>query len=399
MPFTGVSAMDRKREFVALAEAEGANISELCRRFGVSRQLGWRLLKRHGEEGEAGLCERSRRPKTSPGRTVADIEAAVLAIRAEHPAWGGRKIRRVLEMRGLAAPSASTVTEILRRNGIALGEHGGGTKTFTRFEREAANDLWQMDFKGHVALAHGRLHPLTVLDDHSRFCLVLAACADEQADTVKAHLTRAFERYGLPVSLITDNGPPWGAGRLARRSGRVWTELGVWIAEQDIRVLRSRPLHPQTLGKDERFHRTLKAEALSGPRFAGLAQAAQRLEAWRSLYNTQRPHEALGLATPASRHVLSPRPYRPKPEPFAYSPDDLLRKVDQDGRISFRGRALRVGHAFAGRTIALRPAPRDGAFALVFRATPIAWLDLNAAPGHPPSVTDVPEHPSRMSPA
>jgi len=382
MPFTGVSAMDRKREFVALAGVEGANISELCRRFGVSRQLGWRLLKRHGAEGAAGLAERSRRPKTSPTRAGADIEAAVLAIRAEHPAWGGRKIRRVLEMRGLAAPSASTVTQILKRNGIALGEHGGGAKTFTRFERAAANELWQMDFKGHVATADGRLHPLTVLDDHSRFCLVLAACADEQAETVKAHLTQAFERYGLPVSLITDNGPPWGTGRLARRGGRVWTELGVWIAEQDIRVLRSRPLHPQTLGKDERFHRTLKAEALAGPPFAGLAEAAPRLDAWRDIYNTQRPHEALGLATPASRHILSPRPYKPDPEPFAYAPDDLARKVDRDGRISFRGRALRIGRAFFGRTIALRPTQKDGAFDILFRATRLATLDLNAPPGH-----------------
>lgn len=382
MPFTGVSAMDRKREFVALAGVEGANISELCRRFGVSRQLGWRLLKRHGAEGAAGLAERSRRPKTSPTRAGADIEAAVLAIRAEHPAWGGRKIRRVLQMRGLAAPSASTVTQILKRNGIALGEHGGGAKTFTRFERAAANELWQMDFKGHVATADGRLHPLTVLDDHSRFCLVLAACADEQAETVKAHLTQAFERYGLPVSLITDNGPPWGTGRLARRGGRVWTELGVWIAEQDIRVLRSRPLHPQTLGKDERFHRTLKAEALAGPPFAGIAEAAPRLDAWRDIYNTQRPHEALGLATPASRHILSPRPYKPDPEPFAYAPDDLARKVDQDGRISLRGRALRIGRAFFGRTIALRPTQKDGAFDILFRATRLATLDLNAPSGH-----------------
>lgn len=399
MPFTGVSAMDRKQEFVALARVEGVNISELCRRFGVSRQLAYRLLKRHGAEGDAGLAERSRRPKTSPARTDAGMEAAVLAIRAEHPAWGGRKIRRVMEMRGLGRPpSASTVTQILKRNGIALGEHGGGAQTFTRFEREAPNDLWQMDFKGHVATGDGRLHPLTVLDDHSRFCITLAACANEQADTVKAHLTRAFERYGLPLALITDNGAPWGAGRLARRGGRVWTTLGVWIAEQDIRVLHSRPLHPQTLGKDERFHRTLKAEALSGPPFATVAQAAPRLETWRNIYNTQRPHEALGLATPASRHILSPRAYRPDPEPFAYAPDDLLRKVDQDGRISFRGRAMRVGHAFAGRTIAFRPAPTDGAYTILFRTTHIAALDLNAPAGHPQSVTDVPEQPSHMSP-
>jgi transposase InsO family protein len=230
MPFTGVSAMDLKREFVALAGVEGANISELSARFGISRTLAHRLLKRHGAEGEAGLEERSRRPGTSPLRTGKAIEAEVMSVRAAHPAWGGRKIARVLKDRGLAAPSPSTVSEILKRHGVMLGELGGGSKTFIRFEREAPNELWQMDFKGHVATGSGRLHPLTVLDDHSRFCIALEACADERGETVKAHLTRAFERYGLPMAMITDNGSPWGTAGQARRGGPAWTELGVWIA-------------------------------------------------------------------------------------------------------------------------------------------------------------------------
>jgi transposase InsO family protein len=398
MPFAGKSAMDAKREFVALARVDGANVSALCRRFGISRQLGWRLLRRHGEEGDAGLGERSRRPRTSPLQTDPSIEAKVMAVRAAHPAWGGRKIARVLENEGLAAPSPSTVSEILKRNGVTLGEHGGGAKAFIRFEREAPNELWQMDFKGQVATLRGRLHPLTVLDDHSRFCITLAACADEQRDTVKAHLTTAFERYGLPAAIITDNGPPWGTGRLARRGGPVWTDLGVWIAEQDISVRRSRPLHPQTMGKDERFHRTLKAEALSGPPFASIDAAAHALAAWRTIYNTRRPHEALKLATPASRHIISPRPYRQAPEPFDYAPDDQLRRVDADGRISYRNRPWRIGRAFSGRTIALRPSNRDGLLHIVFRTTRIADLDLNQPISHPACVTDVPEHLSRMSP-
>ena len=115
MPFTGVSAMDRKEEFVRLALVAGANRRELCRRFGVSPTLGYRLLARYRMHGEAGLSERSRRPASSPGRTCAELEAAVLAVRAAHPAWGGRKIAAVLQRRGLAAPSPSTVTAILRR--------------------------------------------------------------------------------------------------------------------------------------------------------------------------------------------------------------------------------------------------------------------------------------------
>lgn len=383
MPFMGMSAMDLKREFVALAGVEGTNISELCRRFGVSRTLADRLLKRHAAEGEAGLLERSRRPKTSPGRTSPAIEAAVMAVRAEHPAWGGRKIARVLAMRGLAAPSPSTVTEILKRNGVTLGAHGGGAAPFVRFEHAAPNDLWQMDFKGHVGMARGRLHPLTVLDDHSRFAIVLAACADQQRETVKVHLTRAFERYGLPRRLITDNGPPWGTGRLARHGGEVWTELGVWLAEQDIHVSRSAPMHPQTLGKDERFHRTLKAEALSGPPFADIAAAARALGRWRDVYNLERPHEALGMAPPASRHAVSPRPYTPAPEPFAYGPDDQPRKVWEGGRFDFKGRTWRICRAFTGKTIALRPTATDGRHHVVFRASRIATLDLNRPIGHP----------------
>lgn len=378
MPFTGVSAMDCKLEFVRLAQAEGVNRRELCRRFGVSPTLGYRLLSRHAADGESGLAERSRRPHSSPARTLAAIEAAVMAVRTEHPAWGGRKIAAVLRRQGLEAPSPSTVTQILRRHDVALGGFGGGQAAFIRFEHPAPNDLWQMDFKGHVQLdaGGGRLHPLTVLDDHSRFCLVLEACADQERATVKSCLINAFQRYGLPRRITADNGPPWGAGMRSQGVGRSWTALGVWLLEQDIALGHSRPYHPQTQGKDERFHRTLKAEALSGPPFADLEQAARRLRDWRMIYNTQRPHEALGLITPIERYAPSPRPYRDLVQPFAYGPDDLLRVV-QDGRIRFKARLIRVPKAFSGKTLALRPTNIDGRFELVFRAKTISTIDLN----------------------
>lgn len=392
MPFTGVSAMDLKAEFVLLARVEGANVSELCRRFGISRTLGYRLLSRHAAEGGAGLAERSRRPRGSPRQTSAEIEEAVLAVRARHPAWGGRKIAKVLARGGISAPSPSTVTQILRRRGIALGEHGHGPEATGRFEHPAPNDLWQMDFKGHVAMRSGRLHPLTVLDDHSRYAIVLAACANETGATVKSHLVKAFRRYGLPWRMITDNGPPWGPS-----AGEGLTWLGVWLMEQDIRISRSRPFHPQTLGKDERFHRSLKAEALSGSPFIDLDEAARELERWRGVYNSERPHEALGLETPATRHTVSPRGYEEQPRPFEYAPDDLLRKV-HDGRLSFHARRWRVPKAFEGKTVALRPTTTDGLWNVFFRATHIAQLDETTPPGHDHTVTDVSEHLSRMSP-
>jgi transposase InsO family protein len=370
MAFTGVSAMDRKREFVRLARAEGANRSALCERFGVSRTLGYRLLARYAAEGEAGLEERSRRPLNSPRRTSEAVEAAALAERSEHPAWGGRKIAKRLERQGLAAPAPSTVTQILKRHGVRLGAFGGGHDALTRFEHPTPNALWQMDFKGHVPMRAGRLHPLTVLDDHSRFCLVLAACADEKTDTVKTNLIKAFERYGLPWRMTMDNGAPWGNG-----PGDPYTPLGVWLIEQDIRVGHSRPYHPQTQGKDERFHRSLKAEALAGPPFETLDHAAQDLERWRSVYNTQRPHEGIGLDVPADRYVISPRPYQPAPQPFAYGPDDLCRTPSY-GRISFKGRLWRVPKAFNTKIVAVRPTQTDGLYDLFFRTNLIATIDL-----------------------
>src|ERR1700761_9002060 len=179
------SALERREEFVRLAVRAGANVSELCRRFGVSRSNGYKWLRRYEAQGRVGLEERSRRPGSSPGRTSPELEAKVLAVRAAHPAWGGRKIHRVLERERLEPPSPSTITEILRRVGVLTGPGAGEPRAFTRFEHPRPNDLWQMDFKGHFALAEGRCHPLTVLDDHSRYALEIGACANEQAQTVR----------------------------------------------------------------------------------------------------------------------------------------------------------------------------------------------------------------------
>jgi transposase InsO family protein len=374
MPFREVCRMDERLEFVMLASVEGANVRGLCRRFGVSPTTGYKWLERWRLEGMAGLQELSRRPHNSPLRSDQAMEEAVLSLRAAHPAWGGRKIaRRLKDLGHSAAPAPSTVTQILRRHGVALGQHGGGQSAFTRFERSRPNELWQMDFKGHVALSRGRLHPLTVLDDHSRFAVVLSACANQQTETVRQQLIAAFRRYGLPEMLITDNGSPWGDG-----PGSPFTPLGVWLMEQDIRISHSRPYHPQTMGKDERFHRSLKAEVLSGPSFADLAAASYAFDRWRNVYNTQRPHEALELAVPASRYQPSPRNYAETIAPFEYAPNDIVRRVQQGGHVSLLGHSVKVSKAFRGRAIAFRPTTQDGVFQAVFRTQMIATIDIRA---------------------
>ena len=371
MPWEPKSMNVLRKEFVLLARGEEANVRDLCRRFGISAKTGYKWLERFALEGAAGLCDQSRRPKSSPKRSADKLEASVLEIRAGHPAWGGRKIAAALRRKEIKAPSSSTVTAILRRNGVKLGEFGGGAAAFIRFEHPAPNDLWQMDFKGHVAMREGRLHPLTVLDDHSRYAIVTSACANEQTDTVKTRLITAFRRYGLPLCIMTDNGSPWGDG-----PGSPFTPLGVFLIEQGIRIGHSRPYHPQTNGKDERYHRSLKAEALSGPPFDDLAQAEAALAKWRHVYNTERPHEALGLGVPIDRYRPSPRPYRDHIEVFDYAPDDTVRRVQQQGIISFRGTEYRIPKAFYGKHIAFRPTETDGSYKIFFRHQFIKSLDI-----------------------
>lgn len=211
MPWKDVSAMEQKLEFVNLAQSGGLSLSELCHRFGISRETGYQILRRYRSEGLAGLVPRSRRPHASPGKTEASVEEAVVRLRGDHPTWGGRKLRRRLHDLGMTTvPSASTVTTILRRHGLLDEAESERHRPFRRFEHAAPNDLWQMDFKGHFPTEKGRCHPLTVLDDHSRYSLAIEACGDEQDRTVRPRLAALFRRYGMPVAILADNGPTLG---------------------------------------------------------------------------------------------------------------------------------------------------------------------------------------------
>jgi transposase InsO family protein len=373
MPWKDATQMSLRLEFARLACLDGANVRELCRRFGVSPKTAYKWLARFRAGGAAALADRSRRPAASPGRTAGDLERAVLALREAHPAWGGRKLRRrLLDLGHPDAPSASTVTAILRRHG-RLGGRAGRPRDWQRFEHEAPNRLWQMDFKGHFALAGGgRCHPLTVLDDHSRYLVALAACPDERDATVRARLAEAFRLHGLPDRLLCDNGPPWGG---AGADGP-YTSLGVWLLRLGVAVGHGRPYHPQTQGKDERLHRTLAAEVLQGRAFPDLAACQRAFDAWRPVYNHERPHEALALAAPGSRYRVSPRPFPEAPPPLEYGPGDAVRRVQADGTVSFRGRAWKVGGAFRGEPVAVRATSQDGVWAVYFGVHAVASLDL-----------------------
>jgi len=364
--------MSQRREFMSLFTQEEANRRELCRRFGISPTLGYRLLERYRGEGVAGLADRSRRPRHSPDQTPEAREAAVLAVRDAHSAWGGRKIRRrLLDLGEAEVPSASTITAILHRHQRIDAAEGAKHRAWERFERAAPNELWQMDFKGHFPLSQGRCHPLTVLDDHSRYALGLEACDNEQDVTVRGHLVALFRRYGLPFEMLMDNGSPWGDA-----GGQPFTIFTTWLMRLGIRVIHGRPYHPQTQGKDERFHRTLKAEVLDANSFCDLAAWQRAFDAWRQVYNHERPHEALGLASPGTLYRVSPRVFPDKLPAIEYGPGDIVRKVDSDGFISFKNRPWRVGKAFRGQPVALRPTSDDGVFSVHYCAQPIGKLDL-----------------------
>ena len=242
---------------------------------------------------------------------------------------------------------------------------------YVRFERPQPNELWQMDFKGHFTLQHDRCHPLTLLDDHSRFNLALQACANERGDTVRDRLTAVFRRYGVPQAMLMDNGSPWG-----NDSAQPFTPLTVWLMQLGISVLHSRPHHPQTLGKLERFHRSLKSEVLAGTTFTDLDHCQRAFDTWRTFYNLERPHHALDLDTPITRYTPSPRPFPETLPALDYAPDDHVRSVDVSGRISFQGKRLRVGRAFTHKQVALRPTQTDGVWNVHFSIQRIKTIDL-----------------------
>lgn len=373
MPWSIRDTMSLREEFIALAQHEGANRRELCRRFGISPQTGYKWLARFAQQGAAGLADLSKRPHHSPAATAEPLQQAVLALRREHPAWGGRKIARRLQDLGQGCVAASTVTSILHRHGLIDPQASMAAQPWQRFEHEYPNALWQIDFKGYVHTPAGHCHPLTVLDDHSRFNMALRACARQEVATVREQLITVFHTYGLPVRINADNGAPWGS---PRAPGEV-SALALWLIRLGIRVSFSRPYHPQTNGKDERFHRSLKAEVLNGRSFADLVQAQTAFDRWREVYNHQRPHQALGMATPASRYRMSERSYPQELPAIEYGPQDTVVTVKALGEMRFQGKRYKVSSALRGLPVAVRAIDtQDGCYGVYFMHHKLREIDL-----------------------
>ena len=373
MPWKEVNTVDLRREFVGLVGSGTLDMSALCRRYGISRKTGYKWLLRYAREGDVGLLDRSRCPHHQPRRTSTAIEQVVLGLRQQYPDWGGRKLARLMRDDGFCdIPSPSTITQILRRHGVLHRPDQTAQQNYIRFEHPHPNDLWQMDFKGAFRLSRGYCHPLTVLDDHSRFSLCLAACGNERTNTVKNQLISVFQQYGLPNRMTMDNGSPWGSG-----TGERLTQLTAWLIEQGISVSHSRPYHPQTQGKDERFHRTFKGELLGRRSFTDLQQCQPAFDSWRHRYNTRRPHESLNMDTPIKHYQPSSRSYQQSPPPYEYAPADHVRKVGKNMTCGFKYYNVVIGQALRGKYVAFRPTEEDGVYTIHYCHQRIGKINLS----------------------
>jgi transposase InsO family protein len=375
---------DERLRFVIACLEDSDSMAALCRRFGVSRRVGYKWLARYKEHGPAGLAEQSRAPLTSPNRVAADVERQVLSMRADHPTWGPRKLLAALARRaardgGEAVdwPAASTVGELLRRAGLVAarrrrarrwvppGPPGAGAAGAA-----GANRVWCADFKGWFRTADGAVcQPLTITDAHSRYLIRCQPLPDTTGRSARPAFEAAFREFGLPDAIRTDNGSPFASTGLLGL-----TQLSAWWVRLGIAHVRIDPGRPDQNGSHERMHGTLKREAASPPAATLRAQRA-RLDAWRRAYNEDRPHEGLpGMATPASLYAPSPRPLPARLPAVAYPPGWERRHVDpSSGRVRWAGAKVFLSNALRGQTVGLRDvteAPAAAGAAAVPAAVP-----------------------------
>lgn len=344
MPWSTPTVSELRTAFVHAVRTAGRPVAAACRDFGITRTTAYKWLARH-DAGQP-LADRSRKPAHSPGRTAEALEAAVLAVRDRY-GWGPRKIVAYLRNRGRPAPPVRTAAAILRRHHRIAPADPAPPPGCQRFERPEPNQLWQLDFKGWLEIDRRRVHPLTILDDHSRFLLALRACPDQTYASVWAVLWRVFGDYGLPEQLLADNA--FGThGRPA--PGISWFDAR--LIRLGIRPLHGRPYHPQTQGKVERLHGTLEREVYPRLRRDNLSLFQSGLDRWRqAVYNPTRPHEALGDRPPLTRWRPSPRPRPPVLPEVEYPPGAVLRKVASVGEVRWRGAKLLAGHGLVGEYV------------------------------------------------
>jgi transposase InsO family protein len=340
-----MEVQEQRIRFVILASEPERNLSELCREFGISRPTGHQWLARYRASGLKGIQERSRRPTNSPNQTTTSVEQRIGELRRQRPDWGARKLAVLLEREGLSVP-VSTVHRVLLRLGLVRLEDQR-TLASKRFEREEPNQLWQMDFKSPKGW-DSSVGPLSVLDDAARYAAALESTRSTRGEVVRERLETTFRDCGLPEAMLMDHGCPWWN----QQAFSGWTQLTVWLMKQNIRLYFSGVRHPQTQGKVERFHGSLEMAR----RRRGLPEEALHqawLDEFRQEYNHVRPHEALGMKTPASVWHRSARHYDPNPPAWQYPHGAEVRRLEASGQLFLDGHRWQVAGPLAGEYVQL----------------------------------------------
>src|SRR5579863_4485217 len=349
MPWARTDVSEQRVRFVVRAMSGRESLAALCREFGISRPTGYRWRRRFQQAGSiTAVVERSRRPERSPARTAPEQEERVVALRRQY-GWGAKKIAVLLREEDRAL-QVRTIHRILKRRGL-IAIQDAHRPALQRFERSAANELWQMDGKGEYRASDGTCYPLSILDDHSRYVVGLYSLPAFTAARVYPCLVHTFERYGVPTAMLMDHGAVWWS----TTNGHGLTWLAVRLIEQGIRLCYGRVHHPQTQGKVERFHRTLDEAIRHRGKPQQMAAWPEALEEFREIYNQQRPHEALGMQRPVERYQASARRYEPVPREWDYPSGSLLRRLNPSGCLCWQGEQWFVCEALAGRWIRVEP--------------------------------------------
>ena len=367
MPLECKTVEDQRREF-AQAAMYCKNFSALCREFGITRRTGLKWKERY--TACQPLTDRSRKPHTTPTRTPEEVELLILAVRAENPGWGAKTIHRVLERRGCQnLPCVKTVNNILHRYGCISPEESQKRQPYTSFEKERCNVMWQTDFKGEFRMKDNNYcYPLTILDDHSRYSLRIAPRLST-ANVVIPVFTEVFQQYGMPDSILSDNGAQFAGFR------KGYTQFEKWLIDLDILPIHGRIKHPQTQGKIERFHRTMKHELLNHTEIADIEDAQTKFRLWQDKYNNLRPHEALGMKTPGEVYEPSQRQYESKVKEFEYGGEHHVLKVNSWGYVRFNGWQVYLSETMANQYIEFRTSSDGETFAACYRNFKIAEFD------------------------
>jgi len=354
MPWKENSKVEQRIRFAVAVRREGLNVAEACRRFGVSRQTGYKWLRRFDEEGVEGMSDRSSAPHTIPHKTPEHIEELVVRARERYPTWGPRKLRALLsrELPGVQWPSSTTMGEMLKRRGLVEGKkkrRRAPPMTQPLANADAPNAVWSADFKGQFQLGNrDYCYPLTVTDNFSRMVLDCHALPSTRREPVQQRFEKVFERHGLPRAIRTDNGAPF-----ASRGPGGLSKLSAWWLSLGIEHERIQPGHPEQNGRHERFHLTLKIETTRPPAEDMPAQQG-RFDNFVVHFNQERPHEALGQQPPATAHAPAERCYPDDVAPLDYRLCDFSRTVFAGGNIRLsKGLDVYVGMAFAGYQIGL----------------------------------------------